>query len=109
MDKKLRINIQVGESKYPIWVEMDEEPLFREAARMINRRLVAYNTKFRGANLPSETILAMAAIDLAVNSQKLVQKAKAAAAGSELADIVADLQQFAASQTEQPTASQQSD
>ncbi len=109
MDKKIRINIQVGESKYPIWVEMDEEPLFREAARMINRRLVAYNTKFRGANLPSETVLAMAAIDLAVSSQKQVQEAKAAAAGSELADIVSDLQQFTASQTGQPATSQQAE
>lgn len=94
MDKKIRINIQVGESKYPIWVDMDEEPLFREAARMVNSRLIAYNTKFRGANLPSEAFMAMAAIDLAVSSQKQQIKAQVADAGADLADIVADLQQF---------------
>lgn len=94
MDKKIRINIQVGEARYPIWVDMDEEPLFREAARMINRRLIAYSTKFRGANLPSEAILAMAAVDLAVGYQKKAQETAHIAAENELTEIVDDLQQF---------------
>ena len=94
MDNKIRINIQVGESRYPLWVDMDEEPLFREAARMVNRRLIAYNTKFRGANLSPEAILAMAAVDLAVKCQKQHIEADATEATSELGDIVSDLQQF---------------
>lgn len=99
MDKKIRINIQVGESRYPIWVDMEEEPLFREAARMINRRLVAYNTKFRGANLPPEAMLAMAAVDLAICCQKNSQSISLGNIESELKGVVEDLQTFAKSDT----------
>ena len=94
MDKKIRINIQVGETYYPLWVDMDEEPLFREAARMVNRRLIAYSTKFRGANLSPEAFLAMSAVDLAVMCQKHLQRSDAEAVASDLTSIVDDLQQF---------------
>ncbi len=94
MDKKIRINIQVGESIYPLWVEPKEEPLFREAARMVNRRLIAYSTKYRGANLPCERIMAMAAVDLAVLCQKQGNNANLEATEASLANIVADLQEF---------------
>ncbi len=94
MDKKIRINIQVGESIYPLWVDPKEEPIFREAARMVNRRLIAYSTKFRGSHLPSERLMAMAAIDLAVVCQKQGNNANLEATEANLANIVADLQEF---------------
>lgn len=94
MDNKIRINIQVGESYYPLWVDMDEEPLFREAARMVNRRLVAYNTKFRGSNLSPEAFLAMAAVDLALKCQKQQHEESQAEVSPEITDMVNDLQQF---------------
>lgn len=79
---------------------MEEEPIFREAARMVNRRLIAYNTKFRGANLAPEAILAMAAVDLAVKCQKNSHNADMTASESELAEIVTDLKQFSQSESE---------
>ncbi len=94
MDKKIRINIQVGESFYPLRVDLKEEPLFREAARLVNRRLIAYSTKFRGSHLPSEKVLAMVAIDLALLCQKYEYNANAEATEANLANIVADLQEF---------------
>ena len=100
MDKKIRINIQVGESKYPIWVDREEEPIFRQAARMVNSRLIAYNTKFRGANLPPEAIMAMAAVDLAVKCQRQLQEANIVSSEGELAEIVDDLKQFSQSEPE---------
>jgi len=66
MDKNIRINISVGEAKHPLWIDPKEEPIYREAARMVNRRISAYSTQYRGSKLPPETILAMSAIDLAV-------------------------------------------
>ena len=100
MDNKIRINIQVGESRYPLWVDRDEEPFFRQAARIINSRLIAYRTKYRGANLPPEAIMAMAAIDLAVSSQKQAFTAGSAESLKALSDVVADLQQFVATTEE---------
>ena len=91
MDKKIRITIQVGESRYPLWVEPQEEPIFREAARMVNRRLTAYATKFRSSHLPPDNLMAMAAVDLAVLCQR--QTAEPVDT-SELTAIVTDLQTF---------------
>ena len=100
MDKKIRINIQIGEAYYPLWVNMDDEPIFREAARMVNRRLIAYNTKFRGAaNLSPENYLAMAAVDLAATH--LRQKdlgSHPEAIEADLAQINTDLEQFLSSE-----------
>lgn len=66
MNKEIRINIPIGESKHPLWIDPKDEPLYREAGRMVNRRITAYSTQFRGSHLSPETILAMSAIDLAV-------------------------------------------
>ena len=96
MDKKIRINIQIGEARYPLWVNMDDEPIFREAARMVNRRLIAYNTKFRGnANLTPEDFLAMAAVDLAATHlRQQSQASNPEAIEADLTQINSDLEQF---------------
>lgn len=96
MDKKIRINIQVGESRYPLWVDMDDEPIIREAARMVNRRLITYNTKYRGAaTLSPENFLAMAAVDLAATHLRSQgQSTSTEAIEADLAQINNDLEQF---------------
>lgn len=102
MDNKLRrIYIQVGESRYPLWVNPKEEPIFREAARMVNRRLVAYNTKYRSSHLSNEDVLAMAAIDLAVMCQRQNVHTEDASTEADLAKMVNDLQQFLDQGTQQ--------
>lgn len=94
MDKKIRINIQVGDAKYPVWVDPKEEPIYREAARMVNRRMIAYSTRFRGSHLSPEMILAMSAVDLAVMSQKQDITSRALGTEAQLTDIVAGLRAF---------------
>ena len=100
MDKKIRINIQVGEARYPLKVNMDDEPIIREAARMVNRRLVAYNTKYRGAaELSPEAFLAMAAVDLAATYlRKQGQTVSHDDLEAELKQINTDLEQFLGSE-----------
>ena len=96
MDKKIRINIQVGEARYPLKVNMDDEPIIREAARMVNRRLVAYNTKYRGsAELSPEAYLAMAAVDLAATHlRRQGQTVNNDDLEADLKQISTDLEQF---------------
>lgn len=102
MDKKIRINIQVGESRHPLWVEPKEEPIFREAARMVNRKLIAYNTAFHDAFLPPERIMAMTAIDLAVTCQRQNRQANMEQTEASLAGMIADLQEFLDQEPVQP-------
>ena len=62
---KVNINIQVGKLKLPLVICPDDEPAYREAARMLNERLEAYQTKYRAANLSQEYMLTFAAVDIA--------------------------------------------
>ncbi len=65
MSETIKINIQVGEVKHPLTVAKEEEPIFREAARVVNERVVSYQTKYRAAKLPRDFIMAFAALDIA--------------------------------------------
>lgn len=94
MDKKIRIIIRLGEARYPVWITPSEEPIFREAGRMVNRRLVAYNTKFRSSALPPEDMLAMTALDLAVLCQRVAVKANLLSSEGGLSDLIAELKEF---------------
>ena len=94
MDKKIRINIQIGEARYPLWIEPKEEPLYREAARMVNRRLIAYATKFHDSHLSQEAILAMASLDLALRYHQQDLTTNVLSTEANLADIIGELQAF---------------
>ena len=75
-------------------VDSKEEPIFREAGRMVNRRLVAYSTKYRGANLLPEDLLAMSALDLATTLQRQELAASTGDSTAEFSEMIADLRQF---------------
>jgi len=98
MDKKIRINIQVGEARYPLWVEPKEEPIYREAARMVNRRLIAYATKFHDSYLSQETLLAMTVLDIAVLNRRQEMTTNALATEANLESIITDLEAFIGSE-----------
>lgn len=102
MDKNYKINIQIGESKYPLYIDPKEEPIFREAARMVNRRIIAYSTKYRGANLSPEAILAMSAVDLAVLCQKQDRMSNAGNTEAQLNEMIDDLRRFLEPPTPEP-------
>ena len=68
---KVNINIQAGDFKLPLKVEADEEPIYREAARLVTERLATYRAKYRVANLNPEYILMFVALDVASRYVKL--------------------------------------
>lgn len=94
MDERIRINIQVGENKHPIFVPRNEEPIFREAARMINERIQAYATKYRGANLPKDYLMAFAAVDIASQYIKQDKDSNAQDAEKQLKDLAKEISEF---------------
>lgn len=71
MENKVRINIQVGDIKHPLRVAAADEPIYREASRLVNDTVARYATKFRGANLPREFMMSFAAIDIAAKYIRL--------------------------------------
>lgn len=91
---KVKINIQVGDYKHPLIVNADDEPIYREAARLINERLVAYRTKYRVANLSQEFMLSFVALDLASKYVKLQQTNSVAPLEDELRKLTSELEDF---------------
>lgn len=91
---KVRINIVIGGHKHPMEVNADEEPIYREAGRLVNERLRAYATAFRGANLPSDFMMAFAAVDIASRYVRLKNETSLEAETSSLREMTADLKAF---------------
>lgn len=94
MDDKVRINIQIGDHKHPLFVERDEEPIFRDAARLVNERYLAYATKFRASDLPKDYLMAFAAIDVAVKYIRQDRNSNAETAAEDLRDIAAEIREY---------------
>ena len=84
----------VNGAGYPLWIDPKDEPIFREAGRMIERSLVQYRTRFRGSELSPENMLAMTAIELAANLRRKDLDADPAKTSEEISAMVADLEEF---------------
>ena len=94
MDDKVRINIQIGDTKHPLFVKRDEEPIYRDAARMVNERVQAYNTKFRASGLPKDYLMAFAAVDIAVRFVKQNHDSNAEVAEASLQELAAEIREY---------------
>ena len=62
------INLLVNGISYPLVVRRDEEPYYRQAARLINEKLLKYKDVF--ATESSEKLITMVAIDIAFRRMK---------------------------------------
>lgn len=94
MDDKVRINIQIGDTKHPLFVKRDEEPIYRDAARMVNKRLKAYATKFRASGLPKDYLMAFAAVDIAARYVKQDRDSNAEVAEASLQELAAEIREY---------------
>ena len=94
MDESIRINIQVGDNKHPLFVKRDEEPIFRDAARMVNERILAYSKKYRGANLANDYLMAFAALDIASQFVRQDRDSNALDAEKKIRDLANEISGF---------------
>lgn len=69
MNDKLKINLQVGGTNYPLIIEREEERFYREAAKQINNKLNLYRQKFSQEG--ADKIITMVALDIAFTNAKL--------------------------------------
>ena len=59
MNDKIKINLQIADSNYPLTINREEEQMVREAAKQVNVRLNKYREVYK--NLEPEKIIAMVA------------------------------------------------
>ncbi len=71
MNDKIKINLQMAGSFYPITINREEEEIVRLAAKQVDLRLNAYRDHYQ--NLPMESAMAMVAFQFALESLQLRQ------------------------------------
>ena len=72
MNDKIKINLQIAESNYPLTINREEEEMVREAAKQANIRLNAYREYYK--NLEPEKIIAMVAYQFSLEKLQLMQR-----------------------------------
>ncbi|MDR0733387.1 MAG: cell division protein ZapA [Dysgonamonadaceae bacterium] len=68
------IRLYVAKKYYPLNCKRVEEGIYRKAATNINEKIIKYSSAFPAAELGTEDLLAMAAVDIAVENIKIKQK-----------------------------------
>ena len=69
MNDKIKINLQIADSNYPLTINREEEEMVREAAKQVNIRLNAYREYYK--NLEPEKIIAMVAYQFSLENLQL--------------------------------------
>ena len=72
MNDKIKINLQIADSNYPLTINREEEEMVREAAKQVNIRLNAYREYYK--NLEPEKIIAMVAYQFSLEKLQLMQR-----------------------------------
>ena len=72
MNDKIKINLQIADSYYPLTINRDEEETVREAAKQVNIRLNAYREHYLNVSL--ERIIAMVAYQFALENLQLTDR-----------------------------------
>lgn len=72
MNDKIKINLQIADTNYPLTINRTDEEMVREAAKQVNIRLNAYRTHY--PNLVLEKVIGMVAYEFSLESLKLKQK-----------------------------------
>ncbi|NDW13342.1 cell division protein ZapA [Bacteroides sp. 214] len=72
MSDKIKINLLIADTTYPLTIEKQEEEQVRNAAKQVNIRLNTYRTHY--PTLSPEKILGMVAYDFSLENLKLKGK-----------------------------------
>ena len=72
MNDKIKINLQIADSNYPLTINRQEEEMVREAAKQVNIRLNAYREYYK--NLEPEKIIAMVAYQFSLEKLQIKQR-----------------------------------
>ncbi|MBP3331334.1 MAG: cell division protein ZapA [Tidjanibacter sp.] len=81
-NKVLKIKLNLGGKPYPLNIKPEREELYRRAEREINRQVALIKSKFRS---DAEGYMAMAALQIMMNSLEL---ANSRSLGAELDELV---------------------
>ncbi|MDR0746187.1 MAG: cell division protein ZapA [Mediterranea sp.] len=97
MNDKIKINLQIAETNYPLTINRDEEEMVREAAKQVNIRLNAYRTHYPSLNL--EKVIAMVAYEFSLETLKQKQRNDTAPYTEKIEELTGVLESYFKSNT----------
>ncbi|MFV0522272.1 MAG: cell division protein ZapA [Mangrovibacterium sp.] len=71
-DRKINITVGINGKKYPTTIPVNEEEIYRKAAKQVGNKLKAYQENFK--NLNAEDCLGLVAFQFALEKLKLDQE-----------------------------------
>lgn len=74
MGDKFLIHVEIADKTYGLWIQREDEEIIREAAKQLRTKLNLYRQKFAKSEPDTKELLAMVALQLAVNKLQLEDK-----------------------------------
>lgn len=71
MDEQFLIHVEIGDKTYALRIKRSEEEVVREAAKQLRKKLLQYRQKFSQSELEIKDLLAMVALQYAVQKLQL--------------------------------------
>jgi len=71
MDEKFLIHVEIGDKTYALRINRSEEEVVREAAKQLRKKLLQYRQKFSQSELEIKDLLAMVALQYAIQKLQL--------------------------------------
>ncbi len=72
MNDKIKINLQIADSNYPLTINREEEEMVRKAAKQVNIMINKYREVYK--NLEPEKIIAMVAYQFSLEKLQLLER-----------------------------------
>mgnify|MGYP000880619338 CR=1 FL=1 len=72
MNDKIKINLQIANSNFPLTINREDEEMVRKAVKLIDNKLNAYRVHYK--NLEPEKIMGMIAYQFSVEKLQLMQR-----------------------------------
>lgn len=94
MDNQIRINVQIAEKHYPIFIDREDEALAREAGKRIQNLVVKYQQAFPEDKISSWDALAMAAFQVTVQNLQLMEQNDTAPYTNKIQELTLEIKRY---------------
>jgi cell division protein ZapA len=94
MDEKFLIHVEIGDKTYALRIKRSEEELIREAAKQLRKKLLQYRQKFSQSELEIKDLLAMVALQYAVQTLQLKDQDSVTPIADKLQQLAGELEVY---------------
>jgi len=94
MDEKFLIHVEIGDKTYALRIKRSEEEMVREAAKQLRKKLLQYRQKFSQSELEIKDLLAMVALQYAVQTLHLKDQDSVTPIADKLQQLTSELEVY---------------